>query len=187
MPNMTGVDENGEPSWDYFHRPLGNRVERFPDECERATVEKKMISGHRFPYATSVLFPAVHDTSDYLNPRELGPRSEPPLNAPYGLEYESPKHFPNDRAENWYDRLKNHWNPSIDAGEEEPFIEVYAWTAPPALEGSRRVKIADIVLKSKLYTSTAGDQRLFFQHERISQDRRQWPKEWKKFDFEADK
>ena len=146
-----------------------------------------MISGNKFPYATAVVFPAVHDISDYLDPQSINPARDPSFKFPFGLEYESPKHFPNDRNENWYDRMKDHWNPSIDEGVEEPFIEVYAWTAPPALEGSRRVKIADIVLKSKLHTSTAGDQRLFFQHERISQDRRQWPKEWKKFDFEAER
>ena len=31
MPNMTGKDENGETSWDFFHRPMGNRVKRFTD------------------------------------------------------------------------------------------------------------------------------------------------------------
>lgn len=158
MSNMTGLDENGEPSWDFFHRPLGNRVERLPDDgCSRESLEKQMISGNPHPYATSVMFPATHDTSDYLNPQKIDPAAEDSVyKAPFGLEYEGAKHFPNDRNENWYDRMKNHWNPSIDAGVEEPFIEVYAWTAPPSLEG-RRVKIADIVLKSKLFTSTAGD------------------------------
>ena len=41
MPNMTGLDENGESSWDFFHRPLGSRVERLPDNgCERESIEK---------------------------------------------------------------------------------------------------------------------------------------------------
>ena len=162
MPSMTGLDEKGEPSWDFFHRPLGNRVERLPDDgCSRESLEQKMLSGNNsHPYATSVMFPATHDTSDYLNPQKIepptGPNPESSFKAPFGLEYEGAKQFPNDRNENWYDRIKDHWNPSIDSGVEEPFIEVYAWTAPPSLNG-RRVKIADIVLKSKLFTSTAGD------------------------------
>ena len=115
-----------------------------------------MLEGNPFPYATSVVFPAVHDTSDYLEPQVINPRTDSRFNAPYGLEYESSTHFPNDNNENWYDRIKNHWNPSIDNSIEQPFIAVYAWTAPPTL-GGKRVKIADIVLKSKLFTSTAGD------------------------------
>ena len=115
-----------------------------------------MISGNPFPYATSVVFPACHDTSDYLDPQVIDPKTDERFNAPYGLEYESSKHFPNDNDEPWYDRLKNHWNPSIDGSEELPFIDVYAWTAPESL-GGKRVKIADIVLKSKLFTSRSGD------------------------------
>ena len=61
---------------------------------------------------------------------------------------------------------------------------MYAWTAPPSIEGSKRVKIADIVLKSKLYTSKTGDQRLFFQHKRVKKDMKLWPNEWKALDHE---
>jgi len=129
MASMTGLDENGEESWDFFHRPLGNRVERLPDDgCSRESLEAKMLSGNPFPYATSVMFPATHDTSDYLNPQKIVPEqidldaTEWTYNAPYGLEYVGAKNFPNDNNENWYDRLKNHWNPSIDSGVEEPFI-----------------------------------------------------------------
>jgi len=46
MPNFTGKDENGKESWDFFHRPLSNRVKRFADdteECERAALETKML------------------------------------------------------------------------------------------------------------------------------------------------
>jgi len=146
-----------------------------------------MISGNPFPYATSVMFPACHDTSDYLDPQVIDPwAADSGFKAPYGLEYVGAKNFPNDREENWYDRLKNHWNPSIDAGVEEPFIEVFAWTAPPTLDG-RKVKIADIVLKSKLFTSTAGDQRLFFRHRRIKHDRKFWPEEWRDIDFHSNR
>ena len=44
LPNMTGLDEQGQQSFDFFHRPLKSRIERFPDNgCERETVEKKLI------------------------------------------------------------------------------------------------------------------------------------------------
>lgn len=89
-----------------------------------------MLEANPFPYATSVVFPAVHDTSDYLDPQVIDPKTDSRFSAPYGLEYESLTHFPNDNDEPWYDRLKAHWNPSIDNGEEIPFIDVYAWTAP---------------------------------------------------------
>ena len=77
--------------------------------------------------------------------------------------------------------MKKHFNPFVEAGEEEPFIEVYAWTAPKSL-GGIRVKIADLVLKSKIYTSRTGDQRLFFQHKRVKKDMKVWPNEWKALD-----
>ena len=47
------------------------------------------------------------------------------------------------------------------------------------------MKIADLVLKSKLFTSTAGDQRLFFRHRRIKHDKKHWPKAWKEVDFHS--
>lgn len=187
MPNFTGKDELGEESWDFFHRPLGNRVDRFEDDsedCERAALETKMLQANPFPYATSVVFPAVHDTSDYLDPQVIWPKTDTRFNAPYGLEYESTTHLANDNLAPWYDRVKDEWNPSIDTGIEKPFIDVYAWTAPKTLDG-KRVKIAEIVLKSKLYTSVTGDQRLFFQHKRIKHDRKYWPRAWKNVDFQA--
>lgn len=58
-------------------------------------------------------------------------------------------------------------------------MEVHAWTAPKALDGVL-VHIADIILKSDLYTSRGGDERLFFQHKRVSNDRIFWPREWKR-------
>ena len=183
MPNFTGKDEEGNESWDFFHRPLKSRVERFERPCERDSVEKKLIEGSPVPYATSVVFPAFYDTSDYLNPQIIDHRAEDSdFRFPYQLEYEGKQDlFPNDREETWYNRMKQHFNPFVEAGEEEPFIEVYAWAAPPTL-GGKRVKIADLVLKSKIYTSKTGDQRLFFQHKRVKKDMKVWPNEWKALD-----
>jgi len=187
MPNFTGKDENGQESWDFFHRPLGSRVARFADDtedCERATLETKMLQANPLPYATSVVFPAVHDTEDYLNPQVIWPLTDSRFKAPYGLEYESSTHLTNDNQDHWYERVKNEWNPSFESSIEKPFIDVYAWTAPESLSG-KRVKIAEIVLKSKLHTSVTGDQRLFFQHKRIRHDRKYWPAAWKTVDFMA--
>ena len=64
-----------------------------------------------------------------------------------------------------------------------PILKVYAWDAPEQL-GGKRVQIAEIILKTKLYTSLAGDSRLFFQHERIWPDRRVWPWQWRKLDLD---
>ena len=133
------------------------------------------------PYATSVVFPAVHDTSDYLNPEVIWPKTDDRFNAPFGLEYVGRENLEDDNDEPWYERIQNMWNPSIDSGIEKPFIDVYAVTAP----GGDKVKIAEIVLKSKLYTSKTGDQRLFFQHRRIRHDRKHWPAAWRTADFHA--
>ena len=54
----------------------------------------------------------------------------------------------------FYDQLK-----TIRAGET--ILEVYALTAPPRLDGEL-VKIADIMLKTDLYTSKFADERLHF-------------------------
>lgn len=63
-------------------------------------------------------------------------------------------------------------------------LDVYAWTAPEGeldLNGNAReyLKIGEINLKTKLYTSEAGDNRLFFQHVRMNKDYRVWPRSWK--------
>lgn len=59
MANFDGKDENDRTSWDFFHRQLSNRVRRFPDRCERDTIEKKLIEGSSRPYAAAVSLPAI--------------------------------------------------------------------------------------------------------------------------------
>ena len=70
-------------------------------------------------------------------------------------------------------------------------MRVYAWDMPEGegFEDRERVHIADIVLKSKLFTSLQGDARLYFQHLRVGVDREVWPREWKKADtdFQAER
>jgi len=64
-------------------------------------------------------------------------------------------------------------------------LNVYAWTAPLDLDdlnGNPRQKehIATIELKTNLYTSEEGDNRLFFQHIRGNKDYRHFPNWWKR-------
>lgn len=80
----------------------------------------------------------------------------------------------------WYNRLKDHFNEKCEDENNDGHCEsgvkifdVYAWTAPEGAndlndEPRERVKIAEINLKTKLYTSKAGDERLFFKHIRAT-------------------
>ena len=54
MPNMTGVYEDGETSWDFFRAPLKSRVERLTSSCEVDSLEKKMVEA-----AVGVIMPTV--------------------------------------------------------------------------------------------------------------------------------
>ena len=181
MPNLTGLyedEETGdmEPSWDFFKAPMKNRVDRFTEECELDTVEWKMREANPFPYVTSVVRPAAMATDgEVLDTEDRGGA----FRFPYQLEYEGTHNFPNDSEEWWYERLKEHYNEKFEDGEEVTVLKVFGWDAPEALDG-QRVHMADIILKTPLYTSLAGDSRLFFQHERVWADRRVWPKEWRR-------
>ena len=106
MPNFTGLYENEEtgelePSWDFFRAPMKSRVDRFTDECELNTVEKKMISGNPFPYATSVVRPAAMATDGVV----IDTENDELFRFPYQLEYEGVHHFPDERPDDqiWYD------------------------------------------------------------------------------------
>ena len=66
-------------------------------------------------------------------------------------------------------------------------MKVFSWNMPPEYAEAERTHIADIVLKTKLYTSKAGDERLFFQHDRVNKDLRRMPRAWKALDFEGDR
>ena len=100
MPNLTGLYENEdtgelEPSWDFFRAPMKNRVDRFTEECELSTVEKKMIEGNPFPYVTSIVRPAAVATDGVVIDVE-----DPELfRFPYQLEYEGVHHFPDERGD----------------------------------------------------------------------------------------
>jgi len=138
MPNLTGLYENEEgelePSWDFFKAPMKNRVDRFTEECEIDTVEKKMIEANPFPYVTAVARPAAMATDGVvLNTDDFGGE----FRLPYQLEYEGTHHFPNDDEEIWYDRLKGHYNDKFGKEEDVPILKVFAWNAPEQLGGKR--------------------------------------------------
>ena len=73
----------------------------------------------------------------------------------------------------FFDQLKR-----IKKGEV--LFTVFGWTAPNE-EGfdGRRVKIAEVKLKTDLYTSEFGDERLFFKHTDIRNDMvEHWSADW---------
>ena len=72
----------------------------------------------------------------------------------------------------WYEQLQR-------IPENETIYEVYGWTAPEKLDGEL-IKIADLKLRSALYASEFGDNRLFFRHQSIAKDRKFWPRAWRR-------
>jgi hypothetical protein len=74
---------------------------------------------------------------------------------PYELHFKNTLDVENlENRLNWYTHMKD-----IPAGTN--LFEVWAWTKPQECGGIYE-KIADIELQTKLYTSEAGDNRLFF-------------------------
>ena len=57
----------------------------------------------------------------------------------------------------------------------ETIVEVFARSEPESIGGGL-VHIANVVLLSDLFTSLQGDARLHFQHRRVHEDFKFWPK-----------
>lgn len=57
--------------------------------------------------------------------------------------------------------------------------EVFAQVDPAATD---QIKIGEVKLLTPMTTSKWADNRLFFQHKRISRDRKFWPKAWRDAD-----
>ncbi len=70
----------------------------------------------------------------------------------------------------FYDQLKR-----IPQGST--IMSVEALTAPVSLGGTW-VKMADIKLKTPLFTSQFADTRMFFKHHEIRTDLSLWPRSW---------
>jgi len=73
----------------------------------------------------------------------------------------------------FYDQLKR-----FEAGQV--LLDVYALTKPRAIEDAKEVKIAKIVLITKLVTSKWGDDKLHFRHRDVQRDFRYWPRKWRR-------
>lgn len=110
---------------------------------------------------------------------------------PFQLEFEGVHHFANNRNIEWLWRMRNYFNnhrcnADNEGRCEQPvkIFDVYAYDAPPGnidLNGNERERhhIGEINLLTKLYTSKAGDERLYFQHRRVYQDHVLWPDYWR--------
>lgn len=115
---------------------------------------------------------------------------------PYQLDYEGVPYYTDANMDDpWHVAMRNHFNAQCEDLDNDgmcdtpvKIMDIYAWTAPdgkndlygePGLSGEDAVKIGEIQLKTPLYYSQAGDDRLFFQHIRMKKDRRVWPDEWK--------
>jgi len=205
MPNFTGEymdEETGEKyhSWNFFEKKFKSRVARFEDDCMRDSKEEKMLEGTDKPYATSVARPSFYTThEDDIGEYHTTPETKAEMKIrddyqfPFQLEYEGVPYFNSENAgDDWHVAMRNHFNAQCVDTDNDGFCEndgikvldVYAWTAPEGevdLNGQPReyLKIGEINLKTKLYTSEAGDSRLFFQHIRMNKDYRVWPKAWK--------
>ena len=129
MPNFTGIytdEETGEEysSWNFFEKTLKSRLDRLPDDgCHRESLEAKMLEANREPYATGVSAPAFWTTRSGVAPdgttheQMLVEETDKSLKNdretyqfPFQLEYEGVQNFPDDREEEWYDRLRYHFN-----------------------------------------------------------------------------
>ena len=144
-------------SWNFFERPLANRVEPFNEidnPIEFQTVHRKLRENKSMPYGLAI----GHIGDKYLNGEMIEDRAD--VKIPFELRFKSPNkeafEAP-DNSENWYDRLRD----NLDAGDT--IYEVYALTAPEALGGTE-VKIADVKLETDLMASQEADEFLYFRH-----------------------
>ena len=80
------------------------------------------------------------------------------------------------------------WLDQLQQGIKEGAVlfTVKALTAPKGIEGSEWVDIATITLDSDLTTSTFGDTRLFFKHQKKDFDLPFYPLEWVSRDHKRD-
>jgi hypothetical protein len=165
MPQFTSTD-----SWNFFKMPMRNRVQGFTMEdnpVEYQTIQKKLIEGSPRPFGTAIGHVGMHNLDGTALEQEF-------VNVPYELWYTSPFQF-SDEPEMvdgeqvmFYDQLK-----TIPVGAT--ILEVWGITAPLSDEfESEKIKIADVKLLSPLITSTFADTRLYFQHKRITYDRKFW-------------
>jgi len=167
-------------SHNFFTETISNRIFTVGRDFEEgetndttdilmSTAVKKMVEGSRRPFALGVSNIADKDNSG----KRIGRRS---VKTPFELRFIAPDRI-RDRFEDeqseapWYEELRDR----ISSGEV--IYEVYAHT--PEYDGGpgeeEEVKIADVILRSDLYTSEWADKKLFFKHEHVHPDRKFWP------------
>jgi hypothetical protein len=144
-------------SWNFFENQMSNRVSPFSahdDFIEFNTMHKKLLEGSRCPYGTGVSHIANKGNDGEL----VGERTD--VRTPYELHYTSPFKAALDeddiQGQVWYKQLQS------KIAKDSVIMDVHALTAPVGHEESRRVKIAEIVLRSDLHTSAFGDEHLYF-------------------------
>ena len=143
-------------------------------------MSKKILEASRRPFTLATSPIAKRTPSGTQVPEE-------DVSVPYELIYTSKHHFSNNKEFDedgnqvmWFDQLKR-----IKAGEI--IYEVHALTAPDTPHpkfrteyGGELVKIADIKLKTDMYTSEWGDNHLFFHHTDLARDMHHyWPEPWR--------
>ena len=123
------------------------------------------------PFALAVSGPA-----QYTNAGDKIHRKS--VKAPYELRFKTPEKI-RDRFEST--RTKTDWYKEIRAkvNVNENLFDVYVYT--PEWNGNpmSEVKIAEVLLKTPLYTSRWADRSLYFKHRHVSMDRKHWSKHLK--------
>lgn len=106
--------------------------------------------------------------------------TEEEASTPYELDFRSTVHFDDepelDAQQNqvtFYEQLRR-----IEAGTT--LFEVYGLTAPSEL-GGEWVHLANVNMVTSPITSLFGDQRLHFNHRRLGNDLRIWPRAWRAY------
>ena len=166
MPSFVSTN-----SWNFFRDPMKTRVDPFTEEehyYEFHTIRRRLANNTPRPYVGGVAPLAMELVNG-------GPASGT-LATPYELHFESPIQFPDARDTNneWHQQLS-----SIPSGSH--VLDVYALTKPISFGGDR-IKIGEIHTESELTTSVFGDERLFYQHLKVSDDSDFWENGWRALD-----
>ena len=184
MPSFLGSE-----SWNFFGEQMDTRVDHFvKDTCPQQTIRKKLGQGNRFVFSTGSSDLALHneDGTEAVDKFDFTARHLPykmgfAANEPFKSMFNKDKEIGSDGKQvSWLDQLQR-----IKKGDA--LFTVKALTAPEGIDGSKWVDIGTITLETDLTTSTFGDTRLFFNHQRKDEDLPFYPLEWVGVDDKADR
>ena len=164
--------------WNFLAGEQTNRVPAFDPvqdaNCEFETVHKQLLEGSRCPYALGLgQIGNVNNDATRL--------SDGDVHTPHQIDLVSPlfdtveADLPLDEGETWFAQLQKLI--SLGSSADNVLYQVFATVDPFT---SDRVHIANIVLKSNLYSSQWGDHALYFKHDRIQYDRDFQPRDWRR-------